>query len=168
MSASHIVANLQGHVMVLSSELNEIQADLMVLQHMEGRYAVQCGISSFDAPVMNLLRLRDQKQSLLAQVQSQLGAMEDHVASSTALVHTLNYGAPPSSTSYVHRQPQSGNSLSTVLSYPAGSSTPFISSAELPFVIPAAPGMVHVHTPGGFVVTTNSAILANSPLRHRM
>lgn len=158
MSATQIVATLQGHELVLQSELNEINNDIVLLQQMNNRYSVQCGISSFQLALSHLVNLRAEKERLLVQVTSQLRVMQDHVASSTALVSQLSLGGVPVSNSVVLATP--------IVAPRVGGASSIVAVGDTPYVLPAGgPGVVHVHTPSGLVVTTNSSILANSPQR---
>lgn len=160
-----IITRLQGNEAVLSSEITTITADINVMEQMRARYAIQCGIPSFEPALTQLYQLRSSKESLLAQVRSQLFSMRQHVESSSLLVQRLTVAGQPS-TLYIPA-PQSTGFETTIVpvTHVSPSRTVYVAS---PSSLPAVqPGVVHLQANNGLVVTTNSSILANSPLRVR-
>lgn len=166
MSATNILANLQGHQIVLQRELEEINSDLVQLQQMGARYTLQNGIS-FSPAVEQLMILRAEKETLLQQVTLQLTSMQSTIASSSQLVTQLQHQpfvAPPPpppatvATTSPSRTTRWGGSRSAFASVDAPLSA---------FAGGVPNGMVHLTAPGGLMVTTNSTILSNSPARQR-
>jgi hypothetical protein len=172
MSINQLVSNLQGHELVLQSEINEIQADLQVLSRMHGRYSSQCGISF--APAMDhLTGLMREKERQLTQVTAQLRSIQDQVATSSALISQLSFsphlhGQSTLSMSSPTRQPLTGHEVSRAV---AGAPQTLLESAtSAPANVSQSPGGESFQwlAPNGMIVTTNSAILGHSPQRQRM
>jgi hypothetical protein len=187
-----IVSNLQAHQLVLTKELTEINHDLVALQQMGFRYETQCGIS-FRPAVDHLVVLRAQKEGLLAQVNSQLALVQDSVASSTQLVNQMNlYGGgggggggssvsvpaiftSPSKISF----PSAAGPIAVTASLPpsavqlrplasaAASAAVHVTHADIVSSSLYGPSVVHIQGTNGLLVSTNSSILAHSPMRER-
>lgn len=163
-----VVASLQAHQLVLTRELTEINNDIVALQQMGCRYEVQCGIS-FHPAVDHLVILRAEKERLLGQVNAQLVHVQQSVASSSQLVDQLNAFQGGTTQHYQHTLQSFPLPASAVRSV-APIVTPSranVSNADIVSQSLYGPQVIHIQGPGGFTVSTNSTILANSPNRDR-
>ena len=173
MSAGNILANLQGHQCVLQRELEEINSDLVQLQQMASRYTVQNGIS-FSPAIEQLTGLRIEKESLLAQVGTQLASMQATMSTSNQLVSALQHQpvVAPSLIIPATASPSRGTRWNNS-AVPMGVASPSIANSMTRSQLDASlaggvpNGVVHLSAPGGLMVTTNSTILSNSPARQR-
>ena len=91
MDMSTIIANLQGHQVVLTREIEEVSSDLTILQQMGSRYQSQTSVS-LDTALHHLLLLKAEKEQLLFQVHAQLSSMQSAFTTSSKLVTELSSG----------------------------------------------------------------------------
>ena len=176
--STNVIGTLQGHQLVLSRELEEITADLVVLQGMSSRY-LQSDIT-FTQGLDSLTRLRNEKEQQLSNVIRQIQSMEQSLQQSNALVNDLQRMGNVTQQSAVPL----GRGLG------AANATQSQSTATYQYVTPAntdraptgppparphystmLPGtstqapMVTLAAPSGLLVSTNSSILTHSPHR---